>query len=414
MGSAADTIVKTKNFSLLADNFKDLSRVELLLMILMSFLFAGFFFLPTAPHRIILYLSFLVFAVFAFRQRACLFSGLPDKRFFAALGVFLGYFALSCFWSFDADVERVVQKLKVAPFILVFGLMLHAILKRRPGFWRVLKGVFVLSALVTGVLLIVLNYNLFRDIADGQRLEGWGRAENSVQCGLLYGLALIVLLTTRSHVLAFMNSNAAKALISLVFLTVMVLSVSRGPLLALLLVYGTWLLLKRDWKKILFFTIIGVAGIGLLLVKNIDFANLAERADGGRLQIWQQVLEKIDENPILGFGAAHKFNYEVTHPGGRVESVPHPHSIYLSTLMQGGVIGLFLLCVCIGLMTRQGYLVFMRDVDYSSLMVMLMGLYFGLYDHSGAYTNFSTVWLTFWVPFAVSAALEAQCRKTDL
>ncbi len=405
-------ILDNPQFSWLKGKFADLGRLELSLLILIPLLFAGFFFLPTGPHRILLYLSYLVFAAFAYKERKTIRAFWPTRQFFIPLGLFLGYFAVSSFWSFDADVERMLQKMKVAPFILLFCLMLFVLVKKRPGFWRVVKDVFVLSALVTGVFLILSNIHLFWEVANGKRLEGWGRAENSVQCGLLYGLALIIFYSTRIHVLAFMNTKAAKILIGFVFVTVMVLSVSRGPLLALLMVYGSWLLLKRDWKKILVLGVLGLVGLGFLLTQNFDFANLAKRADGGRLQVWAQVFEKLDDKPVLGFGAAHKFRYDVQYPN-RVESVPHPHSLYFSTMMQGGAIGILFLFACIGLILLQGHRVFRQDGDQSALLILLMGLFFGLFDTGGAYTNFSSVWLLFWVPFAVLPACHDLLTQAD-
>jgi O-antigen ligase len=79
---------------------------------------------------------------------------------------------------------------------------------------------------------------------------------------------------------------------------------------------------------------------------HIDVAGQAtvdeEAATSGRLLIWPYVIDKIGESPMIGYGRlAMKRTglfdrIEVEFPG---TSAPHPHNMYLETLLDNGILG---------------------------------------------------------------------------
>jgi len=88
----------------------------------------------------------------------------------------------------------------------------------------------------------------------------------------------------------------------------------------------------------------GSLGTLLTMGRKDDVSSLS-----GRLPLWEELLTSINKAPILGHGYLGYWDHK------RVEylsatfrwEIPHGHNLYLDTLLDGGVVGLFLLIIVI-------------------------------------------------------------------
>ena len=63
----------------------------------------------------------------------------------------------------------------------------------------------------------------------------------------------------------------------------------------------------------------------------------------GRAQIWPYVIDKIEESPVVGYGRLAMRRTGLTEylgaKFGRSEAFPHPHNLYLETMLDNGILG---------------------------------------------------------------------------
>lgn len=128
----------------------------------------------------------------------------------------------------------------------------------------------------------------------------------------------------------------------------LVLTFSRGAFLGFLLVCVLFLMSRRDAKSLF---ILGCLGIGLTLVGGVLLARLqmgfgmdANTISAGRINgIWLPLLPEVWRNPVFGNGLSSILWSDAIRQG-IVQPVSHPHSAYLRTLLDMGLVGLTLLC----------------------------------------------------------------------
>lgn len=386
-------------------------RHALIIKILTVFycvLFASFFILDTNAQRNLMYAGLPFLGYFLCIQR----QFFKDRRLMTlTLAGVCGYFLInytSIFWSDPENSEKLLQRLKMAVFFpLLLGPFL-VLCHLDKNFWSKCITGYVISAIITGIALLAVN---FEGLYHFERLSGWGRAENPVQCGLLYGMAFLIILFGHAKLSGFKKwPQWAWKLAAIVPLLDMILSKSRGPLLACLVVLGAvWVLRCRHYRE--FFTrktllIIGLGAIicGGFLALNYNY--IKDRGTTGRGEIWGHAVELTKNSPILGHGIATKIIYPY-HFDGHEAEVGHPHSLYFSALVHTGLVGLFfqLIALFSGLLIAAEY--FRRHGDPSAFIFLCSGAVIGLVDFGGYYTNLSNTWIIFWFPMAFLCAIAA-------
>lgn len=315
------------------------------------------------------------------------------------MAAFLLYMALSLFWSNTQEEGREFDKAKILLFLPVSMASLYLLTSRVRFAYDWLITAFVAMAVATGIYLLV-NLGL-----DGWviRLKGLGRADNSVMGGYLYAIAIMAVLyagTFRSLPLK------ARIVLCLLLGVVLFFTLSRGPILALGATVFLLCAVKKHYKfccgLLLAAALCGAVIFGTGLQKDIPVIN---RPDTGRTQVWEQAIDKVEENPAFGYGAGSKFYYAIKNRHGKVSEVSsHPHNFYLATTLQGGVVALCFLLGMIGFFLAKAYKVGRNLGEYWPLATLVSCCIMGLYDFGGLYTNLSVGWLVFWYQFALLAA----------
>jgi O-antigen ligase len=379
-----------------------------LITVFFALLLASFFFIGSDGLRTLMYVGMPFLAFYLYQNRASI--RLDSMVWYIAFG--LGsYFLInyiSILWSEPEDAEKLFQRLKM---LVIFPLILipFALKARDRTFLPACLTAYVISAIVTAPLLLLFRLD---DILNNQRLFGWGRAENPVQCGLMYGMAFLLIVFYRNKMPLFNKlPRLASYVLSLLPLAALVLSQSRGPFLATAALFVGILALypvlqnKLCLRKFLLLTALTVSGLLCFLLYGSSVA--FERGSTGRLEIWENALELAQEKPLLGHGIATKFQYEFNY-NNRVNFIGHPHSIYLSALVHTGIAGFLFQLIAIGSGLYLGFVRYKNNNDASFLIMIGFGALLGFVDFGGYYTNLGTTWLVFWFPLAALLFRPAQ------
>jgi O-antigen ligase len=253
----------------------------------------------------------------------------------------------------------------------------------------------LITTLIAGASIntaIVFVRTAFTGIADG-RLGGWAETRHPILGASMLGTCAVL---AASRVLAGRRARF-EAITLLACLVFIVLTGSRGPLLAITVSLGllTALLQPR--------LLISVIVIGLFLVAMAEFADpgllahawarLLERGWSSRLDIWQLALEEIARRPILGYG-----------PSSRLDRATDnfPHDLFLSTIFYSGAIGLLLLLLLLALAAWAAYRQRDRVRRATGLVLLVHLVLSGLTDLSQVTKGPGPLWYIIWIPIILA------------
>lgn len=387
------------------------SWLDFALGITLCIMLAGSFFLPTGPHRDVMYASLPLGLFFLHKNNSFNIKDLMNNRLviFSALFIFLNI--LSILWSSHNDTEMTWTTFKIAPFLTICILSCAAYLIRYDRGWDYLIDSYILCGITSGILLLIISAPHIWDTyiappssALPWRLKGFGRAGNSNLAGLLYSISIIVLLFKPTKIMPYMNNKYFMILGVLVLGFTLFLTLSRGAFIAFIATILILCALKVSMhiknKAVLLFTplilLTILAGLTQLFPNITTY--MIERGASGRFEIWALALDKFLQSPILGQGSATRLTYAFffEHP----LTATHEHNIYLSVLTDLGAIG-FLSFTALLITTWVYALHYARKTyDYSTLGMITYGYIFGLFDLSGYYVSLGPSWVIFWLPLA--------------
>lgn len=374
------------------------------LLLIFCAIFGGFFFMPTDLHRDIFYISLPLCAYLAYQNKtelAAFFQA--HKLSILPVLAYLAYIFISLFWSDIKEQGREFDKAKILLFLplSMAGLFLVVRHAQSAYFWLVYS--FVLSAFFSAIYVLgsYFAYSLVTD--HWSRLEGIGRAENSVMGSYLYSLALLaVMYAVPLSKLAWRY----RIPIAGILLTIMLLSLSRGPLLALAASIGTLILFKKQYKCLALGALIALLSAGAFFSMDRSHVPIANRGDTGRPQVWHKAVEIIAEKPVFGYGIGSKFAYPYSNSNYRIQFASHPHSFYLATLVQGGAVSLILLLGIMGIMFFKSLEMLRQNNEGWPLAVFVSFAALGFIDFGGVYVNLGVVWVAFWYQYTLIMARE--------
>ena len=194
------------------------------------------------------------------------------------------------------------------------------------------------------------------------------------------------------------------ALIYPVLIAVILLSQSRGALLAALAALGVAVLgLRRPF--VLPLAAMGAAVVVGLILAPFDAVSFVTRADSYRLEIWQQAIAYWQQRPVFGHGVEHGMVF------GRFEdmTIIDAHNMFLDALVTGGVIGAGLLAAVFALAAAEAVRALRAEGDAVLLTLVTFSFVSALF-HFGKYMmNASAEWIFLWLP--VSLAIGYQARR---
>ncbi len=410
------------NLRTLIDHSKELYRENNILFISSLFIpliVPLFFYCPTSILRTIFYVSIPFLVALLFKNRQELKQLLSeDKILWRILAVFLVFMSASVLWSDNGETIRYFSKGKLFLFLGLTTVSTFYISYKYPTFSDKIKNFYIFGAVSSAIILIAVYYFVVRFSLENQRLEGMGRATNSVQAALLYALAIIAIVFGKfSNQSSTLKTYAIKTLLAAPPLGAMLLTQSRGPFLSLILTLtALFILQSKNRIKTIFLMVMGLIAVSIpsyfVLKQTQILDQVLNRKTTGRFEIWEQAIEQITAKPIFGNGLAITNRYHFTNEYGSVFEASHIHSLYLSTLFQGGIVGLALF-LSLYFLFAKNYLELIANRSSPHVWIggwVIMGAAFGITDFGGIIINLSTEWLVFWWPIGLVLGLVVRNR----
>ena len=134
---------------------------------------------------------------------------------------------------------------------------------------------------------------------------------------------------------------------------------------------------------------------------------MLKRSTSFRPEIWQATITQwLNGNLMLGAGIQTAFDLYIAP-----NKFMHPHSLYLSTLYYGGILGLGLLLMSIG---RLFWVLLHKadlDVKTYALPLLVFGLVTLLFDGNRLVAKVDFLWLCFWLPVALTLLAESRADR---
>lgn len=317
---------------------------------------------------------------------------------------YMGYQAVSLSWSEIFSGEELGEVFRKSALVLMFVALVAAITNKglQPKGLILLIGFAALAALIAS-----MDYLLMAD--PPERMTGLGRGRNPIQSAALYGTALLVAGYAFAQKQEFaVLSRLFIALCWLVLLAALVLTESRGALLAALIAQCGLLLwlMPRRWALGSVLVIAVTATIAILGF--VDWQSWLARADSFRLEIWQQIFDLVGDHWLLGLG--YRTPFSMTLSNGQF--IAQPHSIYVTAYYFGGIVGLLLLS---DLWSFTFWYLCKSRQPHRVLAVALAvyALIFALVDFSTLLVNAEIEWLLFWLPVGMAVGIAMSQPKSE-
>ncbi|MEH8774807.1 O-antigen ligase family protein, partial [Klebsiella pneumoniae] len=188
-----------------------------------------------------------------------------------------------------------------------------------------------------------------------------------------------------------------------IMLVMLLLTQSRGPIIALVLAVGCTLHLHVFTRRNLLIAAALAVLVALLLVMTpvgdmllARFEELGTQS-GLRLSIWHHTLSEMASQPWLGRG----FSYELDFINYSGEHITTTHSVYMGALLKGGIVGLLLLLAIIACGLWQAWRKRHTDSRYS-LAILFYALVFMASQGMFIISNPRETWVLFWLPLGIA------------
>ena len=363
----------------------------------------GFFLMPYIKWQNNFFYIFLL-APYLIMINRNTFKMLCRSRIFLLSLLFIMYLLATLIWGHKGNSSDYMHIFIRSLSVLVFyALTMELSLSDKWFMDRVFTIMIWASLLGTLIYIFVFHYP-FR--YPPMRLNDIGVLRNAIQAGSTFGMILIILYySVLGEKRFWANSLYILSFVSL--LAIVLLTQSRGPLMALFLAFLVGSFMSRD-SKMLIILLCMALGVVLFLSSGEGFLYdmIITRGTSNRLYIFQCVIDKIQEKFILGHGILLKFSCVLSN--GTV--IPHPHNLYLSIWLYGGLVGLSLLILLLAKGLWQGYLYFIRE---RNCMYVVWIIYTSICVFTGNHNVIISphpIYLFFWMPFGFLSAFEITTR----
>ncbi len=333
-----------------------------------------------------------------------------ESRLLAALLVaLLIYFSSSVWWSTEHQLRSALSVYSRCLLIVTFVAALSTSLARVPNLMQWLsRGVAVSGGVAAVAALINLRLH---PTWDG-RLSGLGQLDNSVVAALTFDGGMLFALSCGIAEVAWWRAIGTVS-VALISLAVFATGSRNGYFAAAV---GIWILIvtnlrpasppRRLWLAA---PLLVAATIVIALFARPEWlVTLLPRGDSFRLEIWSTEWRRLVENgPWFGLGILTRD--DVALEG---HTFLHPHSLYLSSALQGGLVGLLLL---LGLLSCAGWrLLQAAHLPDAKLGAALLatGMSGYLFDGWELIDKVGLSWLLLWVPVAIAMAVGVTSNMT--
>lgn len=235
-----------------------------------------------------------------------------------------------------------------------------------------------------------------------ERLTGLGVLNHPITAAYFYA---IVALITFFAVLESTSSRLLKGLLLgalAILLAYVVLTASRGPMLALCVAVVAGAVLTRNRLLIAGFVVVGVTLALIGIVQDVGPYNVLARASNHRVEIWLGILDRIAEN--FWFGNGIKADAAVLMSNGG--TARHAHQLFLGNHFYGGVPATVLLLILLATAARVAIRHFLKTGQVVHVTLLVFVVVAGMVDFGVFLRSPNLIWFYFWFPVVLIAGLE--------
>jgi O-antigen ligase len=361
----------------------------------------------TRIHRDFFYFMVLLPFLIAMTCRDWLL--LFSSRIIQCMSFLFIYLLMSMAWSDSLTLNFALNRLRYTFFILVFVAVLAWIVFHSSNFLKLLLYIIV----PISIFIFIYSVYIFYGIHDfpGTRLENMIFYRNNPNLGSV-GYLLVILLCIFNILES--NDKLTKFLVWIglsVGIAYLVLSQSRGLLLAFIVGMAIQLIYYRYKKLLIVIGIIIIGAVTVLEYNEFGVNGFIKRADSHRISIYISTIERVAASPIFGEGIA--TDIRVVNKKGEIFT--HPHNVWLMVSLIGGLLGILLFSILIILLCYEAVKGVINRQKNSILYLSLLfaGLIMISFDSSDfIYRPRPHLWLGLWLPIGLLAGQELSLRSS--
>lgn len=376
-----------------------------------SLFLLGFFFFPSSKSHSNFFHATLAFPflILIFMKKVDLKSFFSSKTFLIS-ALFLVYTLSTLFWADNCRLSDIAKNGRRVLYVLIFLSATMHLIQVYPNFLQRLLMSLCWTASIVAVAYIVFYYS--KHPFPISRMFGYGQLYNPIMASSVYGIISIACIYLFQQQRTFKMRLLYLGMCSIFFLYIL-LSQSRGPLLAWCITVLGWAILEslsreqstyghRNNMRLVVLLVSLLGGILFVLYPELLESRLFE-VTSHRWTIWKQCLIQLKNAPFFGYGL--NAGTETIVQG---KKMLHHHSAYLTTLFFGGLVGLLALIALLGSAIWQ-VATRVKNPQKSLLASMLLfGALCIAIDGHTLIRHPKPVWMFFWFPIAVIAASELQ------
>ena len=319
-----------------------------------------------------------------------------------AVALLLVYFSGSVWWSSEFAWRGAFTTYSRCVLIAGFVLGGATSISRSASMLNwVTRGVTIAAALAA----ITALFEFYTHPTWDNRLAGLGQLRNSVVAALTFAAALLIALDVALNDTQRWRVTAAVSLIAIA-IALFATGSRNGYVGAGVGVWVALLVARRPtrarivrWLTVTL--VVAAAAFAFIAIDRDVLAELFPRGDSFRMAIWNAEWQRyIDGNPWFGLGVLTSDRVVVAD-----QTFAHPHSLYLASALQGGLVGLVLLLSVLG--CAVGKLVGNVDARAARLGLSLIAAGAVAYAFDGweLIDKVSVSWLVIWLPVGLALGL---------
>ena len=360
------------------------------------FMFFSVIFCNISQVNLLFHFSLIVFVSITFFTkigRADFFNDPSLLKILCVPIVFFAYYSATNLWS--SAPENITSAIKHSIYLLGFLCIYRQAEKN--GYKKYVVGAVFFGIIFLAILTIIftdkskLSWSRLKDgfpWAPDNVIDLGGYMVVGIYCGLIY--------------IRETGKNILYIFLPFMFI-VLLLTQSRGPLLAFLLTFLLSLFFKPRATKKSIYILLAALLVTITLILTTDvfdyIIHRLERTSQStdvRMNIWLYAFNLTKEHLYFGLGYNKILNY-INASGGNITTT---HSIYFGAILKGGVIGLILLLSLIG----TGALTIKNHLSNGQKLEAFFFLFCIIYySVQGMFIigNPQEFWYLFWLPLAI-------------
>lgn len=200
-------------------------------------------------------------------------------------------------------------------------------------------------------------------------------------------------------------SRIIASICGLIFLSALILTQSRGPLVASLISLIIIAFFSTPRLRETLVILIGLIASGFLLLPNVGISAL-QRGENARFEVWGKFLSLAILRPILGYGERIEFQVAIRN----AEIIGHAHNIFISALVRGGIAACLSLIATIALALK--YTTYYAKINFN--FIPLCGIIIisisGMVDFDLIVFLSDWQWPSMWLVIGLAVSTEVSVR----